>query len=236
MKKLNIQNRKIKLSTLYSLPACPDVKSGRAGLLSTDNKGMTLLEIAISMAIMSIALVALANLFPIGLKASRRAADFSAASILAQRVIENIKLAASIYDGNDKGDVTSTIPANISDDNDIGYFELTNPAVPGAPYNFPFYDVNDLKTFDESQDISIDPATGYTTYTYRYKDTDMRVYVKSVDWDANGNGKIGLMDGDFDDVLLSQKVYVAVYWTEADKERADTFIAYISNPFYERYR
>ena len=67
------------------------------------SKGMTLLEIAISLAILAIALVALANLFPIGLKASRRASNFSGASILAQRVIENIKRAASVYDIGDKG-------------------------------------------------------------------------------------------------------------------------------------
>jgi len=226
MRKLNIQNRKIKLSTLYSPPACPDVKSGRAGLLSTDNKGMTLLEIAISMAIMSIALVALANLFPIGLKASRRAADFSAASILAQRVVENIKLAVSVDDYiNDGGPNSVSLP--FSNGDAIGYFELANQNA------WPFND-SDLQA-QQAGDI-IPDGSGYTTYIYRYNNSDMQVYVKSVDWDANGNGKIGLMDGDFDDVLLSQKVYVAVYWTEADKERADTFIAYISNPFYEKYR
>ena len=68
---------------------------------------MTLLEIAISLAILAIALVALANLFPIGLKSSRRASNFSEASILAQRVIENIKRAASVYDTGDKVNVVS---------------------------------------------------------------------------------------------------------------------------------
>lgn len=60
----------------------------------------------------------------------------------------------------------------------------------------------------------------------------MDVYVKVDDWDANGSG--GAIDTY--DVLLSQKVYVAIYWKEADKDRADTFITYISNPFYEKYK
>ena len=80
-----------------------------------NQKGLTLLEIAISLAILSIAIVALANLFPIGLKASRRASNFSEASILAQRVIENIKRAASIDDADDVINATlQLIPANRS--------------------------------------------------------------------------------------------------------------------------
>ncbi len=180
--------------------------------LRINNKGMTLLEIAISLAILSIALVALANLFPIGLKASRRASNFSAASILAQRVIENIKTAASIYDTVD--DLAST---NVDG---VGYFELAR---------------QDTGPFTDT-DAKIDYTNHFPFIEYDYRDTTgMDVYIKVEDWDANGNGIIG-RPGDWDDVLLSQKVYVAVYWMEADKERADTFITYISNPFYEKYR
>ncbi|MBU0534402.1 MAG: type II secretion system GspH family protein [Candidatus Omnitrophica bacterium] len=205
--------------------------------MKNSNKGLTLLEMAISMAILAIALVALANLFPIGLKLSRRASTFSEASILAQRVIDNIKIAASIYDVGDGG--PNALPTPFSDNNCIGYFELANPYVAPGSYYFPFND-NDLEPFVVGDAIT-DIVTGYTTYTYRYKDTDMTAYVKSVDWDANGNTRVGREDllpanWDWDDVLLSQKVYVAIYWTEADRGRADTFITYISNPFYEKYR
>jgi len=201
------------------------------------NKGLTLLEMAISMAILAIALVALANLFPIGLKLSRRASTFSEASILAQRVLENIKTAASIYDEGtivlyvcygDNG-IGITGPC-CSDHDSIGYFELVNQ----DQNAWSFYD-NDLEA-PQVGDVQTDAVTGYTTYRYRYKDTDMQVYVKSIDWDANGNNLTGWADGDLDDVLLSQKVYVAIYWTEADRDRAETFITYIANPFYEKYR
>jgi prepilin-type N-terminal cleavage/methylation domain-containing protein len=196
--------------------------------LVPNRKGMTLLEMAISMAILAIALVALANLFPVGLKFSRRASTFSEASILAQRVIENIKLAASIYDEYDDGPNGTIFSSN----DGIGYFELANQ----DQNAWPFDDNNDLES-PEGDDV--ETVAGYTTYRYRYKDTDLKAYVKSVDWDANGDlrtGREDLNDIDWDDVLLSQKVYVAIYWMEADRERADTFITYISNPFYEKYK
>ena len=175
------------------------------------------------MAILAIALVALANLFPIGLKLSRRASTFSEASILAQRVLENIKTAASVYDGDyagyigDHGDFTTGIPTDVRNGNGIGYFELASQDT------CPFVDSDATITIG-------------TTIQYKYNNTDMDVYIKAEDWDANGNGKTWPLDGDWDDVLLSQKVYVAVYWTEADRDRAETFITYIANPFYEKYR
>ena len=91
MMKLNIQNLRFKIQ-----------KSAICNLQS--EMGLTLLEIAISLAILSITLVALSSIFPIGLRASRRASNFSEAGILAQRVIENIKRAAAVYDEGDDGD------------------------------------------------------------------------------------------------------------------------------------
>ena len=204
MRKLNVKNIRIRLSTLYSL-------------LSTDNKGMTLLEIAISLAILTIALVALANLFPIGLKASRRAANLSEASMLAQRVIENIKRAAAVYDAGDNADF---LGGDVSDEDGIGYFELAD-----VPNTVPFNDFPDA-TLVAGMPIQC---------KYDYADT---VYITVEDWDANGNGDVGRLAAspDWDDVLLSQKVHVAVYWIENDRPRADTFITYISNPFYEKYK
>ncbi len=182
-----------------------------------NNRGLTLLEIAISMAILAIALVSLANLFPIGLKASRRAVNYSSASILAQRVIDNIKRTTSIDDAGDWG-----MPGNLSNDNRKGYFELTNDGC------FPFSD----------DDLSETTWIAGSTYAYKYDYADT-VYITVEDWDANGNNIVGRnypANIDWDDVYLSQKVYVAVYWTEADRDRAETFITYISNPFYEKYK
>jgi prepilin-type N-terminal cleavage/methylation domain-containing protein len=185
--------------------------------ISTGNRGLTLLEIAISLAILSIALVALVNFFPIGLRASRRASNFSEAGILAQRVIDNIKRAAAIYDDGDIG-----IVSPYTNDNCTGYFELTVDGGPVAPYYFPFSD-------DDLSETTWIDAEG--VYKYQYNYTDMKVYIKVENWDANNSGGV-----DTDDVLLSQRVYVAIYWTEGEVERADTFITYISNPFYEKYK
>jgi prepilin-type N-terminal cleavage/methylation domain-containing protein len=195
-----------------------------------NRKGMTLLEMAIAMAILAIALVALANLFPIGLRASRRAVNYSESSLLAQRLIENMKLSASIDDAGDGGYFFG-VPGDISDGDGIGYFELVNQYEDA----FPFKD-DDLT---DSSYVNKDATGIYSIYRFQYDNTDMWADVKSVDWDANGNSIVGReMPGgdDWDDVLLSQKVYVAVYWSEADQDRAETFIAYISNPFYEKYK
>ena len=186
--------------------------------LPITNKGLTLLEIAISMAILSITLVALANLFPIGLRASRRASNFSEASMLAQRVIDNIKKTVSIYDDDDYGDAPYYIYANggwCSDGDGIGYFELA--AKDTAPY---------------SDEATIDPLppTGVDNYFWRYQypDTDMWAIVSNEAADIDNDG--------ITDTPLIRRVYVAIYWIEGDRERADTFITYISNPFYEKYK
>lgn len=181
-----------------------------------NQRGLTLLEIAISMAILSIALVALANFFPIGLKASRRASNFSEAGILAQRVIENIKRAASIYDGGvagDRGEYDPADPWKMSNDNCIGYYELLNTGVGGPPYFFPFDD----------DDLADSSWVGPGLYKYEYDYTNMDVYVKVEDHHSVNRE-------------LMQKVYVAVEWKEGERVRADTFITYISNPFYEKYK
>ena len=82
-------------------------------------------------------------------------------------------------------------------------------------------------------------ANGYRIYLFRYYEDethttvmDMTAHVKSVDYDLDKSGTAG----DNDEWKLIQQVSVAIYWKEADKDRADTFITYISNPFYEKYK
>lgn len=57
------------------------------------NKGFTLLEIVIALAILTIGLVGVLALFPTGLRASKRGGDFTSAAIAAQQVMETIKRA-----------------------------------------------------------------------------------------------------------------------------------------------
>ncbi len=56
--------------------------------------GFTLLEILIALAILIIGVASVVNMFPVGLHASKRAADFSSAAILAQE-----KMAELMYLG-----------------------------------------------------------------------------------------------------------------------------------------
>ena len=58
------------------------------------NTGFSLLEILIAMAILIIGVASVVNLFPIGLNASKRAADFTSVGILAQA-----KMAELMYVG-----------------------------------------------------------------------------------------------------------------------------------------
>ena len=61
------------------------------------NKSFTLLEILIALAILLIGVAAVINLFPIGLHASKRGADFTMVGILAQE-----KMAELMYLGYDR--------------------------------------------------------------------------------------------------------------------------------------
>ena len=60
------------------------------------DSGFSLLEILIAMAILIIGVTAVVNLFPVGLNASKRAANFTMAGILAQE-----KMAELMYLGYD---------------------------------------------------------------------------------------------------------------------------------------
>ncbi len=50
--------------------------------------GFTLMEILIAVAVLAIGVVSVVNLFPVGLQAARRTANFSDAAALAQRQME----------------------------------------------------------------------------------------------------------------------------------------------------
>jgi len=67
-------------------------------MLKQNKKGFSLLEIIFALAILVIGIVGVLALFPVGLKASKRSGDFTMATVLAQRQMENIKTAGwSVY-------------------------------------------------------------------------------------------------------------------------------------------
>ena len=55
-------------------------------------EGFSLIELVISMAILSVGIVGAMRVFPVGLRASQRAEMNSRAAIVAQRTIESLKL------------------------------------------------------------------------------------------------------------------------------------------------
>ncbi len=83
---------------------------------SKTNKGFTLIEVLIAMAIIAVGLISLVSLFPVGLRSSRLAGDFTTASFIAQQALDSIRAAAQVYD-----------PADLVDeDGDGDYFDDTN--------------------------------------------------------------------------------------------------------------
>jgi general secretion pathway protein I len=58
-----------------------------------NKKGFSLLELIIAIAVLSIGLVAVLQIFPVGLRASQRAGMMTKASFLAQNKLEDVKLA-----------------------------------------------------------------------------------------------------------------------------------------------
>jgi prepilin-type N-terminal cleavage/methylation domain-containing protein len=57
------------------------------------NRGFSLLELIIAIAVLAVGLVGVLQIFPIGLRASQRAGMMTRASFLAQNKIEDVKLA-----------------------------------------------------------------------------------------------------------------------------------------------
>jgi len=93
-------------------------------------KGFTLVEVLIAMAIIGVGLIALITLFPVGLRSSRLAGDFTTASFVAQQALDNIRAGAQVYDPADLRDEDGD--GNLFDDpngDGLGYYELPVSAV-----------------------------------------------------------------------------------------------------------
>ena len=73
--------------------------------------GFTLMEILIAVAVLAIGVVAVVNLFPVGLQAARRTANFSDAAALAQRQMELYRA----YGYGEIDDMFGSIPAGDTD-------------------------------------------------------------------------------------------------------------------------
>ena len=177
---------------------------------NTEQKGLTLIEILVSLAILSIGILALSHLFPIGLKSSERAANFTRCSSYLQDTIEKLKYAARVYD---VGDIPSSPPASppyrFSDYDGVGYYEFFTKynAVHG--------------------DTTYNPPSGYTSWI----DAPFTEYVDSQTKERVGWSHLLLEDEPTLDTDIIQKAYISIYWKESSGVRADTIPLYIANPY-----
>jgi len=99
--------------------------SKNVGFVFMRRQGFTLIEVLIAMAVIGVGLIALVTLFPVGLRSSRLAGDFTAASFIAQQALDNIRASAQVYDPGDLVDTDGD--GDLFDDADgdgLGYYEL----------------------------------------------------------------------------------------------------------------
>lgn len=131
--------------------------------------GFTLIEVLIAMAIIGIGLITLLTLFPIGLRSSRLAGDFTTASFIAQQALDDIRALAQVYDpGDDFFDNTYNARTqaisgrNSTNHNGLGYYELPVSAVKGylSPLRFP-----NEPTRSQDWTITIQPGGPPTTFS-----------------------------------------------------------------------
>lgn len=87
----------------------------RATICGKRNRGFSLLELIIAVAVLSIGLVGVLQIFPVGLRASQRSGMLTKAAFLAQNKIEEIKIAGF--------DVITELPPKIPLSGNEGDFE-----------------------------------------------------------------------------------------------------------------
>ena len=119
---------------------------------SRPEKGFTLIEVLISMALIGIGLIALVTLFPVGLRSSRLAGDFTTASFVSQQALDNIRATAQVYDPAD-GSFDST------NGNGLGYYELPISATKGhlTDIGFP-----NMPQWSETWTVTMTNATNFS--------------------------------------------------------------------------
>ncbi|MBI5116840.1 hypothetical protein HZA56_10230 [Candidatus Poribacteria bacterium] len=92
------------------------------------------------MAIIGVGLIALVSLFPVGLRSSRLAGDFTTAALIGQQALDNIRATAQVYDPADMFDEDNDGDRFDDPNGDgLGYYDLPISAVKGflSPLRFP---------------------------------------------------------------------------------------------------
>jgi len=178
--------------------------------IARKNRGLTLIEVVTALGVIAVGLVGLLAIFPVGMQASARAADRTAAALLGEYVIEQIRLQQSEIETAD--DTAQALTTLGWDDYTYDGKQYTfNPESPGS------------KRFGSGEQIvkqNRDDLTDQELYS-RYEVTLMF-------------DKVLNKDGDPIDSLSGLKqVTVTIRWpratSTAERKRQDTmtFVTYI---------
>jgi len=181
--------------------------------IARKNRGLTLIEVVTALGVIAVGLVGLLAIFPVGMQASARAADRTAAALLGEYVIEQVRLQQSEIE---TGDETPQALGTLGwDDYTYGGESYTfNPESPGG------------KRFGSGEQIVKQSPTPNSDLTdqelySRYEVTLM--FGKVLDKDGN---EIESLSG-------LKQVTVTIRWpratSTAERKRQDTmtFVTYI---------
>lgn len=182
------------------------------------NSGLTLIEILVSLAILSIGILAIAHLFPVGLKSSERAVSFTRAYSYLQDTLEKLRYAAGVYDAEDVTELENTFNTTNGPDG-IFYMDPTSSHYDNRGYYELWY-----RYRINGPDSPYQANPGKFT-TYNDPQTDQEIAWSYLLFTEESNL----------DTNIIQKVYISIYWKESGGVRADTTPLYIANIYHKEF-
>jgi prepilin-type N-terminal cleavage/methylation domain-containing protein len=151
-------------------------------------RGFTLIEVLIAMAVIAVGLISLVTLFPIGLRSSRLAGDFTTASFVVRQALDDTRARARVND-----------PADTSFDdtngNGLGYYELPISAVkghltdilfPNQPQRSHSWTITMIDATNYSVQSSLDGAQGTGRLGFSFKADNEGIQLTLSDNDDGG--------------------------------------------------
>lgn len=149
-----LANFPVKLFTKHARSCC--------GLNRSDSYGFTLVEIALALLVISVGMLALFGLFPVGLNANRAALDETRAAMFADEVLNGVRAQASVVPWNIiAGSIILEPPSphvwrNMGSGMRVQVTQNPNP----AHFDTIFYDPDGMRS---------GPGSGYRDFVMRYR-------------------------------------------------------------------
>ncbi len=167
------------------------------------NSGFTLMEILIAVAILSIGVVAVVNLFPVGIQSASRAATFTRVGLLVQSAVEFYRLEGYEYIGG----LYDPLPTGAW--KDVGGTEDVYIPAPA--------DTNELERGGGME--GAEPFEDNPDYRWRI------VISEDVEHESDVNGTLE----DFHADAEIYKIILYIYWLDRGQEQWDVFEFHIAN-------